>query len=120
MNSLVCPPEKPVSWAIEPAEFSQEIQRRWPGAAVSASPGEWRAMEWTAATPRGECQFALTRQGQALLLEGDIEDCAEVALWFRSLVPSDITLLFYDEAFNADVSLHSTTTVDEIIRPFLA
>ena len=68
----------------------------------------------------GSLSLALSRDGQAVVLEGDIEDCAEVALWLRHIVPEDQPLLFYDEGYGAEVSLMTRTSKEEIVRPFLA
>jgi len=59
----------------------------------------------------------LRKNAQALALNGDPRDCAEVALWFRSLMPSHITLVFFDEGYSADVVVEASTTIDELVAP---
>ena len=51
-------------------------------------------------------------------MEGDFEDCAAFALWFRSLAPSSVPLLFFDQCFNVDIPLTNQTTVADIVAAF--
>ena len=60
------------------------------------------------------------RNGTSLVLDGDLHDCAEVAAWFREIVPDVQPLIFFDEGYTAQVDLHRGMTPDEIAAPFLA
>lgn len=120
MKYFVSPAEKPKIWSMAPDTLALELGRRWPHAEVRrASPqlGS-HSLEWTVEMPHGSFDGALDQDGQALILDGAIEDCGEVALWFRSLVPEEQTLLFYDEAFNSDVAIRRSTKLSEIVTKF--
>ena len=62
---------------------------------------------------------ALNRDGQAIVLEGEIRAIALIALWVRSVVPAQQPLILYDEGYNADIEIRVGATVDELIAPFL-
>ena len=122
LTYLVSPPEKSSTWSIDVNHFVDQIRSRWPDAQVRRieSPETFHAMEAEVAMERGPLSVALSRDGQAVILGGDIEDCAEVALWVRQIVPEDQPLLFYDEGYGADVSLTTRTSKDEIVERFVA
>ena len=61
----------------------------------------------------------LTNDANVVHLDGDVRACATFALWFRSQVPTEQDLLFYDEGYSADVPLLVETTKDELVAPFL-
>ena len=54
-----------------------------------------------------------------MVLEGDVRDCAKFALLIRSMIDHKYPLLFYDEAYSADVALSSETTAHDIIKRFM-
>src|SRR5215471_11539702 len=119
MKFFVSPPENPNGWGMEPAALTSEIQRRWPGTVARTTvPPDFYAREWETTTLRGTGDAGLTADGEGLVLDGDIEVCAELALWFRGLVPSEVPLLFYDESFSANVPVGPNTTVEELVEPF--
>jgi len=119
---LISPPEKPSTWSIDLSMFVAQILDRWPDAPVRRidSPENFHAVESEIAMEHGPVWLALSRDGLIVILEGDIEDCAELALWVRQFVAEDQPLLFYDEGYGADVSLTTRTSKEEIVRPFLA
>jgi hypothetical protein len=121
MKYFVSPAEKSATWSISADRLASALRNRCPGTRITTTAdGEFHALEWVSDMAHGPLEGALNRDGQALILDGAIEDCAEVALWFRALVPEEQPLLFYDEAFNEDVELRSAMHVDELINPFLA
>lgn len=122
MSYFISPPEESPTWSIDLNGFVARIRDRWPEAQVQRieSPESYHAVESEVEMAHGPMSLALSRDGQAVILEGDIEDCAELALWVRQMVPEEQPLLFYDEGFGADVSLTMRTSKEEIVRPFLA
>jgi len=119
MKYFVSPAEKSAIWSTSPNRVASALLNRWPLARITTTAdGEFHALEWEIDMAHGSLKGALNRDGQALILDGAIEDCAEVALWFRALVPDEQPLLFYDEAFNEDVELRSAMRVDELINAF--
>ena len=101
--------------------LAASLRRRWPDAVITPSedPADFHALEWRVQSGAREVEGALSRDGCALILEGHIEDVADIAIWFRSLVPAVQPLLFYDEGYSADVPLSAETTTGDLIKPFL-
>ena len=56
---------------------------------------------------------------RVLILDGDIRDCAEFAVWYRQLISETCELVFYDEGYTGSVTLGPDTSVNEITAPFL-
>lgn len=77
---------------------------------------EWRKLQ----IKEMELEGSLDKKGQAVVLYGHEIDCAIFAVWFRSQVPDEYKLAFYDEGYSACVELEKETTVEQLIEPFLA
>ena len=118
---FVSPAEKSTTWSIAHSDFERLLRQRWPHAKTikGSDLDRFRALEWTVEAPSGVVEGALNGDGQAIALDGAIGDVARMALWFRSVVPSEQALIFYDEGYNADVELKEGTTVDDLVSPFL-
>jgi hypothetical protein len=57
--------------------------------------------------------------GQVFTFEGgDFHDCAAFAVWIRTLVPAEHTLIFCDEGYTHDIALRPETTPEDILRAF--
>ena len=105
MDYLVTPPAA-TPWGFEPQELAAALRERWPEAEVREVPQDdpTYAIDFTV-DEGGRVDGALGRDGQTLGLTGDLEPAMAVAAWFRSQVPDEQSLLFYDPAFNGQVPL---------------
>ena len=65
--------------------------------------------------PGGALDGKFDQEDSAVCIDGAFEDCAAFALWFRSLVPPEQPLVFYDEGLNFQVALSPHTTVADIV-----
>jgi hypothetical protein len=121
MEYLITPPEH-TDWKIKEPDFIQCLEKRWSGIEIKqvTNPDDYYVLEWVIKVPEIEQRLdgALHRDGQGISLDGDLEDCARFAVWFRSLVPQT-QLVFYDQGYNAHVELQAETTESEIMQPFL-
>lgn len=115
MEFFISPPEKG-NWIMPAAEFVSHLLRRWPSARVRAAYNSDLSPEWEMEMPGGVFMgnFYPPLSGVAFS-GGTFEDLATFAAWFRSLVPSEQTLLFYQEGFNWDMELKPNTTAQEIV-----
>ena len=120
MKYLISPEEKSKDWSIDIADFEAQLLRRWPNAAVEriSSPESFAELVWSVDRGVGRLYGEVGRNHQVITLEGDITDCAEVAIWFRRQVPPHQSLVLYDEAYNVDLPLTSKTRTEEIIVAF--
>src|SRR5215467_12484532 len=99
-------------WKMETSQFRAGLAKRWPAAEIHD--GEFGSpfpLEWEIQMPSGLLMGYFSDDPLGISIDGDFDDCAAVALWFRSLVPASQPLLFYDDCFNVDVPLTSETTV---------
>ncbi len=69
---------------------------------------------WITGTDDQRLYGSLQRDRGAIVLEGDFMDCAEFAIWFRSRVPADQKLLFYDDSFSSNIELTKETSLADI------
>jgi hypothetical protein len=61
---------------------------------------------------------SLNRAGSALVFVGDFRDCAVLALWCRSIIPSHETLTLCDEGMSGSLELTQETTAADIYAAF--
>ena len=118
MNYFVKPPEE-TNWRIAPGTFLADLMARWPTAKVQNLPNsETYSHFWAVQMSHDVLEGRFFRDGEGVALDGDIRDCADFALWFRSLVPPEQELWFYDQAYSAHVNLKPGTTATTVEAAF--
>ncbi|HSP79054.1 MAG TPA: hypothetical protein VLQ93_11020 [Myxococcaceae bacterium] len=115
MDYLVMPK---ADWRFSPQELRRHLLSRWPGGTLREveDPEVGECLEFELPMSHSQVTGALNAQGRYVSFEGDIRDCAEFALWLRSLVPASEPLLFGDEALNASLDLEPVTTPGDLFR----
>jgi hypothetical protein len=117
MSDFLVSPSQETSWRIDPEEFETHLRERWPDAEVwPGDPDSQRALTFELPSlgevpPRGR----LMRDGQVVGLDGDVPESAEVASWFREVVPAQQELVFWDQEYSFHVPLTEGVTRDEIV-----
>ncbi len=123
MEYLITPKE-PTNWNLDESDFKEHLKKQWSEIEIRSllDTDDYYSLEWTlqVTTTGQRLDGALHRDGQGISLDGYIQDCAVFAIWFRSLVPQTIELVFYDQGYNSHIELQAETTDSEIIQPFLA
>ncbi len=104
-------------WVEEPAAFAAALRERWPDAEVREAPGDSTMGLYFEA---GGASGGLDRGGQAVNVDGEPEVAARVAAWWRQRVPDAVTLVFYDEAFAADVPVEPGADAGALVSAYLA
>ena len=120
MNFFVSPAERINTPLVTPADFQREVLASWPSARFEplASPESPYAFDWQIDMAGGTVSGAYAKQGDTIVMEGDVFDCARIALWYRRLVPPRQLLIFYDEIYSASIELRAETPAEEIMRAF--
>jgi hypothetical protein len=101
-------------------DFAANLLERWPHATVVRL-GPDRApytLEWDLEMDIGPLEGLLDSEAPAVVLTGDVRDCAAFALWLRSDVLPTCPLRFYDQEYTADLPLANDTTQEDIIAPY--
>ena len=120
MRYFISPSEK-TDWRISRDAFAKELLMQWPEAHIEMITNfqSLHALAWTLQIGEWRLDGTLTKDANVVHLDGDIRACATFALWFRSRVPTEQDLLFYDEGYSADVPLLLETTKAELVAHFL-
>ncbi|HEY6253226.1 MAG TPA: hypothetical protein VI685_24995 [Candidatus Angelobacter sp.] len=115
MNYYISPPEK-TNWSMSPSEFVANLVKRWPNARVRTTNNPEFSPAWEIQMRNGilDGRFYPPLPG-VVFSSGDEEHLVTFVLWFRSLVPPEQPLLFYQEGFGMHVEVKPDTTVKEIL-----
>jgi hypothetical protein len=105
---------------FEPAFFERALRGRWPNAKLDqpTSPDDTHARDWEIVMRHGLVVGWFGRDGVTMICDGDIRDCGEIALWYRSIVPQTQLLVVYDESYAVSVELRSGVALDDLVGPF--
>ena len=115
MNYYLSPPEA-TSWTMSPSEFAQNLTRSWPDAKVQSTTNPELSPEWEICMPGGILLGRFYPRLSGVVFNGStLDDLINFALWYRSLVPAEQPLLFYEEGFNWDMDLRPEATKQEIL-----
>lgn len=115
---FISPPDF-TEWHLRPDIFVAALREHWPKVRIiSETPTEYRSVEFELDLPHSTAYAHLDPEGQTVILDAGIEDVAEFAVWFRTLVPDSQPLVLYDEGYNVDVPVTRSSTAKELAEPF--
>jgi hypothetical protein len=119
MNYFVSPAAK-TDLIIDPTQLATHLKSQWREVEIHPIENPQRAysLEWIIPMESRNLEGALEKTGQAVILDGDVSDCARFSLWLRSLIDPKYPLFFYDEGYSADIELHQKTTQEQIVNLF--
>ena len=122
MKFFITPPESPGRPLLREADFERALRERWPGAEIRrpTHPDDTHALDWQVGMSHGLLVGSFGKDGETVIVDGDVHDAAEVARWFRSIVPSTAPLVFFDEGYSESVALEDDTSLQDLVAPFLA
>ena len=106
-------------WQVDIDYFIDNLQEKWPNAPFrfmsEIIPTD--LVEWEPKMGRNELLCIFYKDQQTISMEGgDLSDYAEIALWYRQLVPPQYHLIFADEGGNVKVPLQMNTTKQQIVQ----
>ena len=104
-------------WGVPLRKLVQQMRERWPSARLTENeePESRWSFEFHLPMSHSEVSGKIERKVNALVFTGDLRDCAEFALWCRSVVPTEQLLLTCDQG---DLYLKADTSADELARTF--
>ena len=74
-------------------------------------------LEWSE-SEEGAAEVYILRDGQTVVVDGPIEECARWAVWLRARTPVRQALVYYDEGYSADGVLSASTAAADIVALF--
>jgi protease II len=121
MNYFISPPEE-TDLKIDSAQLINRLKAEWPNIDIQPldNPEQTYSLSFRIPLQNSHLEGSLERTGQCIVLDGDVRDCAKFALWLRSQINRKYQLLFYDEAYSADIELSSETTAHDITKRFMS
>ena len=106
--------------AVSPEAFTRLLKSRWSLATVEEvhNPANSHALEFRVPMMHSQVEGSLNREGCSIVFIGDLRDCADFALWCRTLLPPNEPATFCDESMSGSLELSTTTTVADIFSTF--
>ncbi|HYO54191.1 hypothetical protein [Archangium sp.] len=106
------------NWALPAADMGRLLVERWPGAHVEEveNPQSVHCLEFEIPLSRTRLRGSLHRKGHAVIFFGDMPECAEFVLWFRSVVPGAVPLFLCDENVSEGIDLTAASTPEDVLR----
>jgi len=121
MNYFISPSEES-DLKIDSAQLINRLKAEWANIDIQPqdNPSRTYSLSFRIPLKNRSIEGSLERTGQCVVLDGDVRDCAKFALWFYSWFDRNDKLVFYDEAYSADVALSLETTEHDIIKRFMS
>lgn len=119
MSYFISPVEE-TDWKLDSSALATAIQQHWPEAEVESVSDDSsnHQLEWSIKFQDHRLEGSLDRSGQAVHLDGDIDDCAAFAVWLRSEVSDAQSLVMYDESYSVDIALEPQMDQATIVEVF--
>ncbi|MFN6464899.1 MAG: hypothetical protein RMZ41_024200 [Nostoc sp. DedVER02] len=121
MSSYYISPPETTNWQITPDILAKELKGQWNSAKIETidSVQSIHSLAWILQIDRWRLDGTLTKEGNVVHLDGDVHACARFAIWFRTKVPIEQELIFYDEGYSSDVVIESETIESDLVQPFI-
>jgi hypothetical protein len=108
-------------YVTDPEKFLRHFKQHWPDAEIRWSAGESYALHWDMKLNGYPILGGLQKNSECITIEGGSshEDAIEIAVWYRTVVPSEINLYFWTaHTWENPVQITSASTIVEIAREF--
>lgn len=112
------------SYITDPQEFIAHFKERWLDAEIRLLPqSDSYALRWRIQIAEFPSLGGLQRNSNCISIDAvrDHLDAAEIAVWYRTIVPAEVELYFYTgPRWQSPVKIEPTTTAQEIVEKFLS
>jgi hypothetical protein len=104
-------------WSVSREELLASLRVSWPEiqAKVESGRDETHDITWSAQGEAGLIDVYHHRDGTCLYLDGAMEDAASFAVWYRTLVPPAVELIFCDDSYSFSVRIASQMTAADLV-----
>lgn len=104
-------------WYMDAKFFTEQLEQKWNRIEIQqiTTPESIHTLRWYLEESRQRwVNGSLTKDGKTMTFEGVEGYLIEFAIWYRSLVPENVSLTLFDEGYNSHLFLTSKTTKDQI------
>ena len=106
------------NWTLTAAAMARFLAERWPEVQIEEvrNPRSIHSLEFEMPIAGARLRGTLHRKGNSVVFFGDMPECAEFVLWFRSVVPADVPLFVCDENVSEGINLTESSTSEDVLR----
>lgn len=117
---MISPAERIEDMGVSIDQFRLRLISQWPHCKIFPRVDENSpyALSWLLENEDNDLEGFVKDDLSVIVLDGSLELCANTAIWFRSIIPGDRELFFYDIGFNQHIELDAITKEEDIIRLF--
>jgi len=107
------------SWTIEPMAFKDFLSKSFQIETFQKIPDISRpySYEWKISRPINIEGF-LHKSGDSIHFDGAFQDCMDFTLMIKNFIPSTEKVLFFDDSYNYNTVIDSSTTKQNLIDVF--
>jgi hypothetical protein len=107
------------SWTVEPVAFQGFLNRSFHIESFKeiADTSRPYSHEWKISQPINIEGF-LHKSGDSIHFDGAFQDCIDFVLTVRNFIPSSERLIFFDDSYNYNTVIDSSTTKQNLIDVF--
>jgi hypothetical protein len=107
-------------WRLDADELLNALKRHWPEVRVTSDRADQhRLLAFELPLKYSTLYGHLDASGDAVVVDGDVRDAANLAVWLRSFVPDPVQLLLWDEGYTADVAITGSASATELAHVFM-
>jgi hypothetical protein len=104
-------------WSVSREDLLASLAASWPEiqAKIESGRDDTHDIVWSAQGHADLIDVYHHRDGTCLYLDGTLEDAAPFAAWYRTLVPSQVELLFCDDSYGFSVQIACEMTAVQLV-----
>ena len=108
----------PNHYSVSREDLLTGLAASWPEiqAKIESGRDDTHDIVWSVRGDAGAIDIYHHRDGTCLYMDGALEDAAPFAVWYRTLVPSRVELLFCDDSYSFSVQITCETTVADLVN----
>jgi hypothetical protein len=109
-------------WWLPRADLIGALSQSWPDVRPTLGPSddEARDVVWNFGSDGRELEIYAHKSGTCLYIDGDLKGAALFAAWYRSLVPSEIDVIFCDDSYSFNIVILPGMAPAELVKDVLA
>jgi hypothetical protein len=101
-------------WHVDRDVLISSVRRDWPDAVMTEARDDLHDVSWTEPGAAEPFEAYVNVAGTCLYIDGSLDKAAELALWFRRLVPETIEAVFCDDEYSFAIPVTTRASLEDL------